>query len=82
MLVVARKSGQSVLIGDDIEVTVVGVRGDQVRLAIRAPRSLSIQRRDAIEQVQLDNHAALASVDGLAAILGSVAAPQAPAADV
>lgn len=72
MLVVARKSGQSVLIGDDIEITVVAVRGDQVRLAIRAPRSLTIQRRDAIEQVQQDNHAALASVDGLADLLGTV----------
>ena len=71
MLVVARKSGQSVLIGDDIEITVIAVRGDQVRLAIRAPRSLAIHRRDAIEQVQQDNHDALASADGLADLLGA-----------
>lgn len=72
MLVVARKLGQSILIGDDIEVVVVGVRGDQVRLAIRAPRSLIIQRRDALEQVQQDNLSALTAADDVMRLMGTV----------
>ena len=76
MLVVARKLGQSILIGDDIEVVVVGVRGDQVRLAIRAPRSLVIQRRDALEQVQQDNLSALTAADDVMRLMGS--APSSP----
>ncbi|WP_309723410.1 carbon storage regulator [Armatimonas sp.] len=71
MLVVARKSGQSILIGDDIEVVVIGIRGDQVRLAIKAPRSLIIQRRDALEEVQQDNLAALTAADDVFRLMGN-----------
>ncbi|MCX6365914.1 MAG: carbon storage regulator [Armatimonadetes bacterium] len=71
MLVVARKAGQSILIGDDIEVAVIGIRGDQVRLAIKAPRSLVIQRRDALEEVQQDNLAALTAADDVFRLMGS-----------
>lgn len=74
MLVVARKVGQVILIGDEIEVTVVGVRGDQVRLAIKAPRNISIQRRDNIEQVQQDNLDALTAADSVMRLMGGTAA--------
>ena len=76
MLVVARKVGQTILIGDQIEITVVGVRGDQVRLAIKAPRTLLIQRRDAIEQVQQDNLDALTAADRAAQHFGATDAPE------
>lgn len=77
MLVVARKVGQSILIGEEIEVVVVAVRGDQVRLAIKAPRSLVIQRRDAIEQVQQDNLAALGAADSVLRLMsGAAPTPQ------
>ena len=77
MLVVARKVGQSILIGEEIEVVVVAVRGDQVRLAIKAPRSLVIQRRDAIEQVQQDNLAALGAADSVLRLMsGASPTPQ------
>jgi carbon storage regulator len=65
MLVIARKVGQTVLLGDQIEVTVSAIRGDQVRLAIQAPRSISILRKETIEQVELDNAAAVDSAAGL-----------------
>jgi carbon storage regulator len=74
MLVVARKAGQSILIGDDIEVAVIGIRGDQVRLAIKAPRSLVIQRRDALEEVQQDNLAALTAADDVFRLMGGASA--------
>jgi carbon storage regulator len=65
MLVIARKVGQTVLIGDQIEITVSSIRGDQVRLAIQAPRTISIFRKEAVEQVELGNAAAVDSATGL-----------------
>lgn len=48
MLVIARKVGQTVLIGDEIEVTISAIRGDLVRLAIKAPRSVTILRQEVV----------------------------------
>ncbi len=48
MLVIARKIGQTIRIGDDIEVTISAIRGDQVRLAIQAPREVPILRTEII----------------------------------
>jgi carbon storage regulator len=61
MLVVARKIGQTILIGEEIEITVTAVRGDQVRLAIRAPREVSILRKEVVDQVKAGNAAAIDS---------------------
>jgi carbon storage regulator len=65
MLVIARKTGQTILLGDEIEVTVSAVRGDQVRLAIKAPRSISILRKETVEQVEMGNTEAVDSAAGL-----------------
>ncbi len=46
MLVLSRRNEESILIGDDIEVTVVGIRGGTVRLGIEAPRQVSVHRRE------------------------------------
>jgi carbon storage regulator len=46
MLVLTRKSGESIRIGDDVEVRVVSVRGQKVRLAIEAPREISVRRTE------------------------------------
>ncbi len=46
MLVLARKVGQSIVINDNIEILVIEVRGDQVRLGIEAPRSIPVHRRN------------------------------------
>lgn len=59
MLVIARKTGQTLLIGDDIEVTVSAIRGDQVRLAINAPREVAVLRKEVVEQVAQGNIAGL-----------------------
>lgn len=48
MLVIARKIGQTIRIGDNIEVTISAIRGDQVRLAIQAPREIPILRTEII----------------------------------
>jgi carbon storage regulator len=61
MLVIARKTGQTLLIGDDIEVTVSAIRGDQVRLAINAPREIAVLRKEVVDQVAEGNLAAVTS---------------------
>ena len=61
MLVLTRKLNQAVTVGHDVEVTVIEIRGDQVRLGITAPRSLSVHRQEVWEQVQRENKAAAAS---------------------
>ncbi|MFS3127075.1 carbon storage regulator CsrA [Nocardioides sp. Bht2] len=58
MLVLSRKAGESVLVGDDIEVTILEIRGDVVRVGIAAPRSVSVQRAELIAQVTDSNRAA------------------------
>lgn len=55
MLVLSRKPGEAIRIGDDIEVSVVEVRGDTVRIGIDAPRSVPVFRRELIDQVQSAN---------------------------
>jgi len=52
MLVLTRRLNQSIKIGDDIEVTVIEVRGDQVRLGVSAPRDVSVHRKEVYLQIQ------------------------------
>ena len=61
MLVLTRRLNQSICIGDEIEVTLIEVRGDQVRLGIKAPRELSVHRHEVWEQIREENRAASAS---------------------
>ena len=69
MLVLSRKQGESVVIGNDILVTVLEVRGDQIRLGIDAPRSVTVHREEVYVQVAKANSAAIASADRQAALL-------------
>ena len=55
MLVLSRQRDQSIIIGDDIVVTVVDVRGDKVRLGIDAPTEIPVHRREVYEAIQREN---------------------------
>ncbi len=55
MLVLSRQRDESIIIGDNIVVTVVDVRGDKVRLGIEAPREVSVHRREVYEAIQREN---------------------------
>lgn len=55
MLVLARKVGQSIVINDNIELLVIEVRGDQVRLGIEAPKSIPVHRKELLEQIRAEN---------------------------
>jgi len=58
MLVLSRQRDESIIIGDNIVVTVVDVRGDKVRLGIEAPREVSVHRREIYEAIQRENQQA------------------------
>ena len=52
MLVLTRKSNQSIMIGDDIEISVLAIMGEKVRIGIDAPRSVSVFRREVYVEIQ------------------------------
>jgi carbon storage regulator len=52
MLVLSRQRDQSIMIGDDVEITIVDVRGDKVRLGINAPKSIPVHRREIYDAIQ------------------------------
>ena len=52
MLVLSRQKDESIVIGDDVEITIVDVRGDKVRLGINAPRHISVHRREVYDAIQ------------------------------
>lgn len=58
MLALTRKAGQSIVIGEIIEVTVVEISGEHVKLAVQAPREVPIHRKEIYEQIQAENRAA------------------------
>ena len=58
MLVLSRQRDESIIIGDNIVVTIVDVRGDKVRLGIDAPREVSVHRREIYEAIQRENRRA------------------------
>ncbi|GFZ30986.1 carbon storage regulator [Clostridium zeae] len=55
MLVLTRKKGQSLLIGDDIEISVIKLDDGSVKLAIRAPKELSILRKELVKEIEDEN---------------------------
>lgn len=59
MLALTRKQGESLVINNNIEVTILEIRGDQIKLGISAPRDVSIYRKEVYLQIQEENKAAL-----------------------
>jgi carbon storage regulator len=61
MLILSRRPGESVTIGDDVVVTVVGVSGNQIRLGITAPREVRVLREEIYKAMREENQAAAAN---------------------
>jgi carbon storage regulator len=55
MLVLSRQRDETIMIGDDIEITVVDIRGDKVRLGINAPREVQVHRKEVYEAIRAEN---------------------------
>lgn len=58
MLVLSRRAGEAILIGGEIEVVILGTDGGQVRVGIRAPREITVLRKELLQQVQAENRLA------------------------
>jgi len=58
MLILTRRVGEAVVIGDEVTVTVLGVKGNQVRLGVSAPKSVSVHRQEIYERIQKEREAA------------------------
>lgn len=59
MLVFTRKAGQSFLIGEDIEIRIIEIQGDKIRIGVEAPQHVSILRKELVEEVQKANQEAV-----------------------
>ena len=70
MLVLTRRANQSIMIGHEIVVTVLEVRGDQVRLGIKAPRSIDVHREEIFAQLQQANRDAVRASGDVDALPG------------
>jgi carbon storage regulator len=63
MLVLTRRPGESIIIGQDIVITVIEIKGGQVRIGIDAPREVDVYREEIYEQVRQENIAAVANAE-------------------
>lgn len=67
MLALTRKRGEALVINNNIEITVLEIRGDQIKIGISAPKDVPIYRKEVYLQIQQENEAAI-SADGLDAL--------------
>ncbi len=74
MLILSRKTDQSIKIGDDITITIIEIHGDQVKIGVEAPRSVKVFRQEVFNAIKTENTAAAsvntAKIEGLSKILG------------
>ena len=72
MLALSRKKGESLVINNDVEITVLDIKGDQVKIGITAPKSVPVYRKEVYMQIQEANKAAVDAegMDALKKLLG------------
>jgi len=80
MLVLSRQKNEAIMIGDDVEITVVDIRGDRVRLGITAPQSVSVHRKEIYEAIKRENiEASRTKISDLAALNNLIGSKEKPA---
>ena len=65
MLVLSRQRNETIMIGDDVELTVVDIRGDKVRLGIKAPARIAVHRKEVYDAIKRENEQASCLGDGV-----------------
>lgn len=68
MLILSRKLDEKIVIGDDIEISIIEIRGDQVKLGVKAPRDVKVFRKEVFDAIQAENRAAAESAAALPAL--------------
>lgn len=63
MLALARKVNESIIIGNDVEVTILEIKGDQIKIGVNAPKSIPIYRKELYLQIQEENKQAVTAID-------------------
>lgn len=61
MLILTRRVGETLVIGDDVTVTVLGVRGNQVRLGVNAPKDVAVHREEIYQRIQNEKDAVISA---------------------
>ena len=61
MLILSRKTNEKIMIGDDISISIIEIRGDQVRLGIDAPKNVKVYRQEVFDAIKAENKAAAES---------------------
>ncbi len=72
MLILSRKINEKIMIGEDISLTIIEIRGDQVKVGVEAPKSVKVFRHEVYEAIQNENRAAAATVNNLDGLSGLV----------
>ena len=65
MLILSRKINEKIIIGDNVVLTIIDARGDQIKIGIEAPKSVKILRHEVFEAIQSENKAAVLSDESL-----------------
>lgn len=65
MLILTRRVGETVMIGDEVTVTVLGVKGNQVRIGVNAPRDVAVHREEIYERIKREEQSAGRPASGL-----------------
>jgi carbon storage regulator len=65
MLVLTRKNGESIKIGDDIEISIISSKNDQVKIGIKAPQNVDVFRKEIFDQIQSENEQASKDISSI-----------------
>jgi carbon storage regulator len=64
MLILTRRVGETLVIGDEVTVTVLGIKGNQVRIGVNAPKDVSVHREEIYDRIQREKSGAMPDIEG------------------